>query len=266
LVKSVKEEDEANIHYYTDEIARYYAVNRVKWEDFYPSERWIFERVAGRARNMGRILDVGCAVGGLWCALAKRFSVTEYVGVDINPKAIEIANSSKSSFPINLCRFECNDILEMNSLPVEGFDNVFSLSCADWNILTRDIIRECWRYVKKDGHFILTLRLTPETSLYNISESFQYICFKDKVVDCMDGCEKAPYVVLNIHDALFMLSELDPKPVQVVAYGYWGNPSPTARTLYKRLCFTALAVKKGGHNEQLEEIKGEFHLPVDLLI
>ncbi|TRZ53310.1 class I SAM-dependent methyltransferase [bacterium] len=265
MVKTVKI-DETNIHYNTDEIARYYAVSRVKWEDFYPSERWIFEKVATPVRNMGRVLDVGCAVGGLGCALAERFSVTEYVGVDINEQAIEAANSRKSSYPVDLCRFACNDILEIDTLPIEYFDNVFSLSCADWNVLTKNIIQECWRYVKKEGHFILTLRLTPEASLCDISESFQYICFGDRVTDCMDGVEKAPYVVLNIHEALCMLSELDPKPTRIMAYGYWGNPSPTARTLYDRLCFAALAVKKGSHGKGHEEIEGEFHLPVDLLI
>jgi 2-polyprenyl-3-methyl-5-hydroxy-6-metoxy-1,4-benzoquinol methylase len=265
LVSSAKQRNEANIRYHTEEIARYYAVNRVKWEDFYPSEKWIFEKVAGPARNMGRVLDVGCAAGGLGRALAERFSMAEYAGVDINRQAVEIADSTKSSYPVDLCSFTCNDILKIRTLPREYFDNVFSLSCADWNVLTKDIIAACWRYVKKEGHFVLTLRLTNEASLCDILESFQYICFGDKVADCMDGAEKAPYVVLNIHEALWMLRELDPKPTHIMAYGYWGNPSPTARTPYDRLCFAALAVKKGSHGEGQEEMEKEFHLPVDLL-
>jgi SAM-dependent methyltransferase len=255
-----------NIKYETNRIAEFYASHRNGWADFYDSEKWIFEKVAGPTRNIGRVLDVGCAVGGLGRALAECFSVTEYVGVDINAQAITAAKTRESSCPAGPCRFVCGDILEMNTLPVEAFDNVFSLGCADWNVLTKDIIEACWRYVKKEGHFILTLRLTKEASLFDISKSFQYICFGDGVADCMDGVEKAPYVVLNIHEALCMLSELEPRPTRIMAYGYWGNPSPTARTLYDRLCFAALAVKKGSHGKGHEEIEGEFHLPVDLLI
>ena len=255
-----------NIKYKTDRIAAYYGSHRDKWADFYDSEKWIFERVAGPACNMGRVLDVGCAAGGLGCALSERFFLTEYVGVDINSQAIEIAKTRRSSYPIGLCRFECNDILEMNTLPVGGFDNVFSLSCADWNVLTKDIIQKCWLYVREGGHLILTLRLTTGASLCDMEESFQYICFGEDDMCSPGGFEKAPYIVLNVREALSMLSRLEPKSARIVAYGYWGTPSPSAQTLYKRLCFTALAVQKGNHGEQGIGTVGEFHLPIDLLI
>jgi len=254
-----------NIRYNTVCIADYYASNRNRWSDFYESERWIFEKIAGPERNMGRILDVGCAVGGLGCALRERFSVTEYTGVDINRQAIEIANSGKSSHPMDNACFIYGDILEMKTLPAEGFDNVFSLSCADWNIRTRDIVNECWRYVAKGGHFILTLRLTAEASVSDLSKSYQYICFGDETEGCMEEYEKAPYVILNIHEAITMLSQLDPKPSGIIAYGYYGKPSPSARTVYDRLCFTALAVTKMDGGDQYPETFGEFHLPMDLL-
>jgi len=254
-----------NIIYSTDAIAKYYTFHRIKWDDFYLSERWIFERVAGAKRSLGRVLDVGCAVGGLGCALLEQFSVAEYVGIDINRQAIEIAKSGKSSYPIGRCHFMCGDILEMETLPAEGFDNVFSLSCADWNIRTRDIINGCWRYVVKGGHFVLTLRLTSEDSLSDIEKSHQYICFEDEAVECMEGFERAPYVVFNANEAITMLNRLDPKPARIIAYGYYGKPSPSARTMYDRLCFTALAVRKGGDEDQHPETLGEFHLPVDLL-
>ena len=53
-----------NIHFKSDELVKYYSTHRRTWNELYPSERWIFERVlkdmGGRA---GSVLDVGCALG-----------------------------------------------------------------------------------------------------------------------------------------------------------------------------------------------------------
>jgi SAM-dependent methyltransferase len=252
-----------NIEYKTKQISEYFSINRVKWDQFYPSEKWIFERVAGPGRQMGSVLDAGCAAGGLGLALGEQFSLTEYVGVDINVPAIEHASTKRLKYPCP-CLFICGDILTIDSLPADKFDNVFSLSCADWNIATEDIISECWKYVRIGGHFILTLRLTPQNSLLNFSESFQYIYFGEGMPEEEAEVEKAPYIVLNVHHALAILADLQPKPDHIMAYGYWGPPSPTARTRYDRLVFTALAVRKG--NNDRKDIAGEFHLPVDLFL
>lgn len=252
-----------NIEYKTKNISEYFSTNRVKWDQFYPSEKWILERIAGPDGQMGSVLDAGCAAGGLGLALEERFSLKEYVGVDINGPAIDHANTIRSQYACP-CHFICGDILTINSLSADKYDNVFSLSCADWNIATEDIISECWKYVRVGGHFILTLRLTPRQSLLNFSESFQYIYFGEGMPEKEQEIERAPYIVLNFHHALSLLSNLQPRPDNILAYGYWGTPSPTARTKYDRLVFTALAVKKG--NNDRKDIAGEFHLPVDLFL
>ncbi len=252
-----------NIEYKTKQISEYFSRNRVKWDQFYPSEKWIFERIAGPEGQMGSVLDAGCAAGGLGLALGERFSLTEYVGVDINVPAIEHANTRRFKYSCP-CDFLCGDILTIASLPADKFDNVFSLSCADWNIATEEIISECWKYVRVGGHFVLTLRLTPQQSLLSFSESFQYIHFGEGMPEKEEGVEKAPYIVLNVQHALAILDNLQPKPDHIMAYGYWGPPSPTARTRYDRLVFTALAVRKG--NNERKDIPGEFHLPVDLFL
>lgn len=238
-------------------------MNRITWDQFYPSEKWVLERVAGPDGKMGSVLDVGCAAGGLGMALGERFSLMEYVGVDINAQAIQYADTRSHQYSCP-CRFLSGDILTIDSLPTGKFDNVFSLSCADWNIETADIIDKCWKYVRVGGHFILTLRLTPQQSLLDFSESFQYIYFGKGMPENEKGVEKAPYIVLNVQQALTILANLQPKPDRIMAYGYWGPPSPTARTKYDKLVFTALAVRKG--NKDGKDITGEFHLPVDLFL
>jgi SAM-dependent methyltransferase len=253
-----------NIHYISEDIARFYAQHRTRWDDFYPSEKWIFEQVAGPAKYIGSVMDAGCAAGGLGRALAERFQVTEYVGVDINPQAIEVAKKDQH-YPVANHRFENGDFIEMATLLNQQFDVVFSLSCADWNMKTFDIIQSCWQYVKVGGHFVLTLRLTPEESVKDITESFQYVFFEDHLPENKEGLEKAPYVVFNIREALRLLGNLQPKVTKIAAYGYWGKPSPTAVTGFDRLVFTALSVRKGHEEERGKDTGCELHLPVDLL-
>ena len=65
-----------NIAYKTNRISEYFNVNRVTWDQFYPSEKWMLERVAGPKGEMGRVLDGGCAAGGLGLALGGRFRGT----------------------------------------------------------------------------------------------------------------------------------------------------------------------------------------------
>ena len=253
-----------NICYKTDELSNFYSRQRICYSEFYPSEQWIFKKVAGRELKMGRVLDVGCACGGLADALKERFSVTEYVGVDINAQAIEKAKMRLKTKDVRNRRFECGDILDMNCLKPEMFDTVFSLSCADWNISTREIISACWGYVREGGAFVLTLRLTQKASLLRMSESYQHIYFGEKLPNNINGLERAPYVVLNVKDALFILGNLEPKPKKITGFGYWGKPSQSAKTAYNRLVFTALALEKGDAKNDKTTI--ECHWPLDLLL
>lgn len=253
-----------NIRYTTDEIARYYGTHRTTWDDFYPSERWIFERIGQQDASLGDVLDVGCAAGGLGAALGERFLLDYYVGIDVNCQAIEVARRETSRCLKNDHRFICGDILEAGRLPRKSFDMVVSLSCADWNVQTDAIIAACWKYVKRGGHLVLTLRLSPRPSIRDFEKSYQYIYFLDRRPKSPGDAQKAPYVVFNVKDAFSLLNVLEPRPERIVAYGYWGNPSETARTPYDRLCFTALAVKKARTGRKGGVTTGELHVPIDL--
>ena len=71
-----------NIKYSSKELVEFYSCSRQRWDEFYPSERWVFDKVAGKNKKLGDILDVGCACGGLGIALSNRFMLTSYKGVD----------------------------------------------------------------------------------------------------------------------------------------------------------------------------------------
>src|SRR4051812_2927921 len=144
-----------NIIYQTDEIARYFAHNRVAWDQFYESERRVIERL-GIGRD-DRILDIGCGCGGLGLALRERFQAHDYTGVEINKPAAEAGRAMNPQ-----AKILCGDILELNrgALCEKQFDFVFSLSCVDWNVRFSDMLAVAWQHVRPGGYFIATFRLT----------------------------------------------------------------------------------------------------------
>lgn len=244
-----------NIRYNSGEIVSYYSKSRTKWNEFYPSERWVFERIS-MERSLGSILDVGCACGGLGMALNERFSIESYTGVDVNKDAILWAKQCcKLTVP---SRFMIEDIL--NTKDVDFFDLVVSLSCADWNVETDSIIDKCWKHVKDGGYLVMSLRLTNLSGVNDIERSYQMINFSGKEVIP----EKANYVVFNFKDALQKLMRLHPRLIG--AYGYWGIPSQTACTPFKKLVFSVFYIKKEDNFEENEDIMTELHLPSQLFI
>ena len=229
-----------NIHYQTPKLAEFFASNRQCWDQFYPSERWVFSQIAeSRDGDLGHVLDVGCAAGGLGRALREKFNIVSYTGVDISASAIE-AGRKLGGLP-DSDNLLVADILDAKDVGHSQFDIVISLSCADWNVETQSIIKRCWDLVQPGGRFVMSLRLCPGRSLTRMAESYQYLSFTDVVNETTD--EKAPYVVFNVVDALHRLTAL-PDLTDILAYGYWGPVSATARTKIDRAVFTVLALTK----------------------
>jgi len=233
-----------NIKYETDSIEAFYKENRIEWDDFYPSEKVMFEKL--KLNIDSSVLDIGCGCGGLGKALNSRFHVENYVGIDINAKAI---NTARTLFPEYT--FVADDILDLkpNTLHKNKFDVVVSLSCIDWNIEFDRMLEVAMEYVKPGGVFLSSFRLSSEAKSSLLSESYQYINFRNQ----QEG-EKAPYIILNPNDLFNRLLQF--KPSEIEGYGYWGPPSKTAVTPHKRICFTVLTITKGPSD------KCEFNLEI----
>lgn len=246
----------SNIEYKSQQIKQYYQANRTQWSQFYPSEQWVFNRIMSeKANNLGSVLDVGCACGGLRNALLEKAALLSYTGVDINGEAIEWANRDLTQ--IIPTRLIAGDILKLAF--EQQYDVVVSLSCADFNIETSDIIKACWNTVKPGGYFVISLRLTPLEGINDIRQSYQYINFSGNEANP----EIANYVVFNFKEALGLFSNLQPSPALVAAYGYWGEPSSMAVTKYDKLVFTVFYIKKA-EKESGPSIASEMFLPLDI--
>lgn len=250
-----------NIRYQSSEIGEFYSQHRSAWKEFYPSERFVFERVATEAGQIGRVLDVGGAAGGLGRALAERFGLAAYTCVDINTHAIAAGKARQREIQAPT-EFLCDDIVSRPAaLHGRTFDLVTCLSCADWNLQPEQTIGTCWDFVAPGGRMVLSLRLTDGDSVNDMTKSYQFIKFGSAPLTGSE--EQANYVVLNARKTLGLCSGLQPHPARLLAYGYWGKPSAFARTPFQRIAFTVLALTKG---ETGEPCAAEIHLPLELLL
>jgi SAM-dependent methyltransferase len=229
-----------NISYQNKDIAAYFASNRVRWDQFYPSERKVIAAIAPTPQT--RVLDIGCGCGGLGLALSEAFGVKDYTGVEIN-KAAALAGMQMNPH----ARILEGDILHVgaSSIVDQQFDLVFSLSCVDWNVEFEPMFRTAWSKVAPGGSLVATFRLTDGEGCRDMGRSYQYINYEGR----KEG-ELAAYVVLNAAELMSLFIGLEPARVHV--YGYFGAPSSTAVTPYDRLCFVACSVHKRSESDEPE--------------
>jgi len=249
-----------NINYRSNNIARFYREHRRRWNELYPSERWVFERVASDHGQIGRVLDVGCAAGGLGDALAERFDTLQsYTGIDINEGAVESARAlaRNASYP---AYFFAADICNWHR-DGPAFDLVSALSVVDWNVEAARNLAACWDHVAPGGHFILSLRLTPGETICDMSSSFQFIWFDPPPVPA--NTERAPYNLFNTNEAIALFARQRPVPEKITVYGYWGPVSAVARTPHERLIFSVATLRKPAGATALVKPIIETHLPDD---
>ena len=242
-----------NIEYKSAEIEAFYRTHRVRWHQFYESERVVFGQLGLGPQS--HVLDIGCGCGGLGLALREKFGVSHYTGVEINRQA---AVAAKSVYPAG--RFLAADILAppQGELDDAGFDMVVSLGCIDWNLRFEDMVAAAWRYVKPGGYFVCSFRLTAEATVNDMNVSYQHINFDGK----REG-ERAPYVVLNARELVTRLESFS--PAELRGFGYRGAPSATASTPFPHVVFSVIAARKRagetGPTRLSLELPAELGLP-----
>ncbi|WP_061217852.1 methyltransferase domain-containing protein [Leptospira weilii] len=239
-----------NIKYNSEDISKYFKENRIRWEQFYESERRVIEKVWPKGNP--KVLDIGCGCGGLGLALKERFNHSNYIGIEINSKAASIA---KEIYSDALILEEDFLLLSHPSIKENEFDIVFSLSCIDWQLNFEMMLQKGWSMVKEGGMFIASFRITNQETVNDVEKSYQFINYEG----VLEG-EIAPYVVLNSKELLSHFEKLGAG--DIFAYGYYGSPSSTAKTPFKKLCFGVLAVSKPKKEDT--HFKREFQLPDEI--
>lgn len=228
-----------NRKYLAPGLAGFYAVARNRLGDFYPSERWAFDRL--ELNSSVSVLDLGAACGGLGMALHSHFGVVDYVGIEIHAGAAQLADERVRSW--GGCCLE-GDLLDAPSLLADrglpaAFDIVFSLSCVDWNTEVRGNVLAAWDLVRPGGSLVVSLRLHPTLCLVDMSESWQPTS-PDQVP--LSESERAPYTLISIGAARDFVGSLNAE--RIIVNGYWGVPSPSAQTPATEVMFAVAIVVK----------------------
>jgi SAM-dependent methyltransferase len=242
--------DTGNLAYSTVELERYFSQNRIRWDEFYESERVVIEQVW--PGGSPEILDIGCGCGGLGLALREHFGAERYTGIEIHAEAAATAARLNS-----LAQVLSGDFLLLppSSIAEASYDLVFSLSCIDWNLAFDEMLVKAWSMVRPGGSFVASFRLATDGGVNDIRKSYQYINYVGK----LEG-EIAPYVVLNAGDLVRRARKLGAH--RIFGYGYYGPPGKTAVTPYRELCFAALAIRKPSGKEPREL---ELRLPTEIV-
>ena len=166
----------------SEKIKEFYSQNRIFWDQLYNSEKEILEKA--NLNENSKVLDLGCACGGLYKILNKKFKVNKYVGIDINTHCIQLANELYQDV-----EFIAGDISEMNDNKfLNEFDFVISFGFIDCSNSFYKIFNKITNYLKPDGKLILDLRITDKDDLLDINKAYQYIDYSGK-----KNGEKFPY-------------------------------------------------------------------------
>ncbi|NQT49991.1 aminotransferase class I/II-fold pyridoxal phosphate-dependent enzyme [Candidatus Kuenenbacteria bacterium] len=241
--QTLSKENKKEHPYDVPALDNYYSHNRNSWDTMYETERQLFEKLnIENNGQLGKILDVGCACGGLAMALSEKFQIQEYLGIDIGAPMIALAPSLCAGLHFDHS-FICDNILDTCNLTKESFDLVTSLSCADWHTQTKEIIDTCWGYVKPGGYLVISLRLTTEPGSHTLDKSYQYVWF-DETKPIPKDTPITNYVVFNVKELFELFENHLPNAKEILDNGTFHAPSFSSRTPYNELYFSVFAIRK----------------------
>lgn len=228
------------------QVDRLFRVHRTKWSQFYDSERGVLSLLQLDPRTS--VLDVGADPGGLGLALKERFEVTNYSALVSNDAQGREVKAINPAAEILIGK-------DGGALATEGrgYDLVVALGTDDDSRFYSKGLTEAFEHVALGGTLVLTLRLTGKDTIEDIAASFQ-----DEIGPA-GRVYTHPYIVRSTLSVIERLKNLH--PARIRGYGYSGNPSSTARTPLKVVCFSVFAVTRGGIGEGFDGPAIELNLP-----
>jgi SAM-dependent methyltransferase len=230
----------------TEYFENYYENYRNKIDHLFPSERRYLGEIALEESSI-KVLDVGCARGGMYEVLKSLNRYVDYFGIDISENLIEHA---KLKYPG--VKFEIGDGIKLPYCD-NFFDFVISFGTTVHDQNYERLIEESLRVSSKD--ILFDIRLIPDLPTLNDVEK-AYV---------FDGAGiKYPYIVVNIDNFITFLKSLSHNGISVYIYGYWGEANEYANLPegYKRICMSSVLIRKTGTNGS--EFKIHPDMPFDM--
>ena len=190
--------------------SNHYIKNKVreKFKDLENSKRILLKKINYKKN---KILDVGCATGGMFSALKNKFGSINYTGIDIDSRCI---NNAKTRF--SGAKFYKMDLFD-KKLKNNFYDIVmmwnWTYMYPDWKKLFYQAIKLSKKFIMFDNR----LRLNGPT-ITDIDLSYQYYHKSNK---------RNFYINHNLYELIsfFQIGELNIKTINIYGYHLPGETS-----------------------------------------
>lgn len=223
-----------------------YANERTRLADYFPSERRFLERIVQPGM---RVLDIGCACGGLIGALAEIADDVSYIGVDVTPELLEIG---QERYP------EATFILAdaTGGVPVEqgSVDLVTAFGVAVHEPRYRDVLSHAYDVTRR--YLLYDVRIHGG-AVETVDMDTAYVVNASGL--------RNHYVVTPYADVEAFAVGLEPPPQSVEIYGYY-SPVGTSKSVIlpssiEQVCTAGVLVTRSGPHE---ETRLHVELPDDV--
>lgn len=148
------------------------------------------EGLVERLQSGGRVLDVGCGVGGALCELAKAFPNSTFVGCDESPTAIDIARSDTHDLGLTNIHYH---VLKGENLPVSPeYDLVLTLDCVHDMAFPQKVLNAIRHTIKPDGVFVIKDIRSSNIIEENLGNPMAPLLYGLSVVYCLSSALSEP--------------------------------------------------------------------------
>ena len=188
------------------EIVNFFNNNRSSYCSLYKGEKYLISRYI---KKNDTILDIGCAQGGMYKILKKKFGKINYTGIDFNKKMIEIAKKKNNYKKFYFCNN--NNYLRFFK---KKFDSVIIFGILHLNYDWKNILINAYKISKKKILFDLRFSLFNNKTKNYLSLSL-YNKSKKSLV---------PYVLIKESEYLNFINKKF-KDCKLDTYSYKGKAS-----------------------------------------
>ena len=209
-------------------IVSYFYNNRSTFNSLYKGEKYLISKYV---KKNDTVLDIGCAQGGLFKILKKKFSNIDYTGLDFNKEMINLAK--KKIDKKNFFLFKGKNYY---SFFKKKFDVVIIFGILHLNPNWKSILINAYKVTKKRVLFDLRFATNQNSTLKNyLSLNFDNKKSKNFTI---------PYLLLEKKKTIKFFKDKFPNSI-FDNYSYAGKPSKYS-SIESKIVFANFCLKKNG--------------------
>lgn len=233
-----------NDHWKTDFIVDKYHTPR-SWDQLFASERYFLKKICVPGM---RVLDVGCATGGLYHGLQEHYGEIDYVGVDISEPLIKRAKELAPD-----ATFVLGDMFgEHREIQKNSFDLVVATGIFQHEPQYERLLGTMIEYAKEGGYVLFDVKLFhTHSTIVDINRAYGD-----------HGDHKVYYNIFNIKRFVQEFKNQNNIDKHVELYGYYAGVNDTVHlpdSVDEEVCSAHVLLTKNstGH----DELDFELQLP-----